>query len=115
MILSNAEKMPPREIAEKIVKKEQSDKIEKVEIAGPGFINIFLKSKLYWDELKLAIKSGLNYGRLNIGKNDKIQVEYISANPTGPLHIGNARGGPIGQSLANLYSFWAMMLRQSSI
>lgn len=106
MILSNAEKMPPREIAEKITKKlEQSDKIEKVEIAGPGFINIFLKSRLYWDELKLAIKAGPNYGRLNIGKNEKIQVEYISANPTGPLHIGNARGGPIGQSLANLYSF----------
>lgn len=106
MILSNIAKTAPKEVAEKLAKElEKSDSIEKVEIAGPGFINIFLKKDIYFDELKVILKAGKDYGKVNIGKGDKIQVEYISANPTGPLHIGNARGGPIGQALANLYSF----------
>lgn len=95
----------PREIAEQIGKILQKDEnVEKIEIAGPGFINIFLKNSLYLEELKKIVEEKENYGR-GSKKKKKINVEYVSANPTGPLHVGNARSGPIGESLANLFSF----------
>lgn len=106
MILANKEKNQPKLIADKIAEElNKSEMITKVEIAGPGFINIFIKPEVYYKEIEEILISGQNYGKSSIGKKEKLQVEYISANPTGPLHIGNARGGPIGQSLANLFSF----------
>lgn len=75
---------------------------EKVTKAGPGFINFFLSKEALQKELAEILKKGNNYGQLDIGQNKKVQVEFISANPTGPLTVGNARGGPFGDVLANV-------------
>lgn len=75
---------------------------EKIEKAGPGFINFFLSPKVLQEELAEIIEQADNYGQLDIGQNKKVQVEFISANPTGPLTVANARGGPYGDVLANL-------------
>jgi arginyl-tRNA synthetase len=75
---------------------------DKVEKAGPGFINFFLSEKALQEELAEIIKQGDSYGQLDIGQNKKVQVEFISANPTGPLTVANARGGPYGDVLANI-------------
>jgi len=106
MIIAGAEKTNPREVAEKIkTELEKDGEISKVEIAGPGFVNITIKTDRYFSELKNIISKAEKYGRSDIGEGKKVNVEYISANPTGPLHVGNARGGPIGEALANLFEF----------
>ncbi len=75
---------------------------DRVEIAKPGFINFFLKKEYLQKEVKRILEEGEKFGQLKIGKNKKIQVEFISANPTGPLTVGNARGGPFGDVLGNV-------------
>ncbi len=94
----------PRVIAETIVKNFSLDSgyIDKCEIAGPGFINFYLSDKYYSDVLKDIVTSGDSYGRSNYGEGKKVLVEFVSANPTGPMHIGNARGGAIGDCLASV-------------
>lgn len=94
----------PRMIAEAIVKNFSLDGgyIDRCEIAGPGFINFYLSDKYYSDVLKDIVASGDNYGRSDYGEGKKILVEFVSANPTGPMHIGNARGGAIGDCLASV-------------
>lgn len=104
MTLASAEKSPPRAIAETISGQlEDRERIlERVEIAGPGYINFFIKKSHWIQTLKDAVRRGDRYGRLDIGKGDPVQVEFVSANPTGPLHIGHGRGAAFGDSLANL-------------
>ena len=92
-------KIDPAKIIESLKAHPLFDKVEK---AGPGFINFFLSPKVLQEELVEIIKRGDNYGQLDIGQNKKVQVEFISANPTGPLTVANARGGPYGDVLANL-------------
>ena len=94
----------PRMIAEAIVKNFSLDGgyIDRCEIAGPGFINFYLSDKYYSDVLKDIVSSGDNYGRSDYGEGKKMLVEFVSANPTGPMHIGNARGGAIGDCLASV-------------
>ena len=96
----------PLAIAQEIVsfleKSVQANFFEKIEIAGPGFINFWISKKALQSELKEILKKKEKYGDLKIGQNKKIQVEFISANPTGPLTIGNGRGGPFGDTLANV-------------
>jgi arginyl-tRNA synthetase len=75
---------------------------DKVEIAAPGFINFYLSKKYLQNQVQSIIEEGDGYGSLNLGKGKKASVEFVSANPTGPLHIGNARGGPLGDSIANV-------------
>lgn len=96
--------MAPRAIAEAIVKNLdlKNTFIEKTEIAGPGFINFYFSDKYYNEILRDIVKSGENYGRSDFGEGKKILVEFVSANPTGPMHIGNARGGAIGDCLASV-------------
>lgn len=96
--------MAPRAIAEAIVKNLdlKNTFIEKTEIAGPGFINFYFSDKYYNEILRDIVKSGDNYGRSDFGEGKKILVEFVSANPTGPMHIGNARGGAIGDCLASV-------------
>ena len=96
--------MAPRAIAEVIVKNLdlKNTFIEKTEIAGPGFINFYFSDKYYNEILRDIVKSGENYGRSDFGEGKKILVEFVSANPTGPMHIGNARGGAIGDCLASV-------------
>lgn len=93
------EKLNPQKITDSLSKKKI---FEKVEVAGPGFINFWLSQERLQGELKEILKKKENYSRLEIGKNKKIQVEFISANPTGPLMVHNARGGPYGDALANV-------------
>ena len=94
----------PRMIAEAIVKNFSLDGgyIDRCEIAGPGFINFYLSDKYYSDVLKDIVASGDSSGRSDYGEGKRILVEFVSANPTGPMHIGNARGGAIGDCLASV-------------
>uniref|UniRef100_A0AAU7YMV6 Arginine--tRNA ligase n=1 Tax=Wolbachia endosymbiont of Oeneis ivallda TaxID=3171168 RepID=A0AAU7YMV6_9RICK len=103
MVLAKYEKKNPIEIAEVLAKEfELFDEVEKVEIAGPGFINMHLKIEVWHGILKQINELKTEFGTLNIGNNQAVNVEFVSANPTGPLHIGHARGAVFGDVLANL-------------
>jgi len=103
MVLAKASKQNPRALAEKLAEKlAQEQAIEKVEIAGPGFINLTLQADIWRAELPDILQAGTAYGACEIGKGQKVNVEYVSANPTGPLHVGHARGAVFGDALANL-------------
>ncbi|MDD5435253.1 MAG: arginine--tRNA ligase, partial [Nitrospira sp.] len=104
MSLAPVEKTSPRSIAEAILTniEDTYGVIEKIEIAGPGYINIFLKRECWIAALKDALSKEGEYGRSDIGTGQYVQVEFVSANPTGPLHIGHGRGAAFGDSLANL-------------
>ena len=93
---------PPRIIAEEIIKNFDTSNtyVDKIECAGPGFINFYLKKKWFYDALLLISERKENYGNTDIGQGKKVMVEFVSANPTGPLHMGNARGGALGDSIA---------------
>lgn len=107
MQLTKIAKMPPRAIAEAILENLDTTNtpIEKVEIAGPGFMNISLRKDYLADVVKAVIEQGTNYGRSQAGADEKIQVEFVSANPTGDLHLGHARGASVGDSLCNVLDF----------
>lgn len=92
----------PRKIAEEIVNRLDAPFLAKTEIAGPGFINFYLKSDVIYDSLANLLKSGKEYGNLPKQETPRIQVEYVSANPTGPLHVGHGRGAAFGSALVNL-------------
>ena len=104
MVWSKAFRMPPRKIAEILSEKFDFDGtyIEKSEIAGPGFINFFLSDKYYADILADVDEKGKDYGKSDYGTGKRVLVEFVSANPTGPMHIGNARGGALGDCLASV-------------
>lgn len=104
MVWSKAFRMPPRKIAEILSEKFDFDGtyIEKSEIAGPGFINFFLSDKYYADILADVDEKGKDYGKSDYGAGKRVLVEFVSANPTGPMHIGNARGGALGDCLASV-------------
>ena len=94
---------PPRELAETLTKYiPQSKLIEEVQVAGPGFINISVSTTTYHKELIDILKLGSGYGCSSLGNNQRVLVEYVSANPTGPLHVGHGRHAAYGASLANL-------------
>ncbi|MBI5453764.1 MAG: arginine--tRNA ligase [Deltaproteobacteria bacterium] len=103
MLLAPVEKKAPREIASLIAERIKSlPEVEKCEVAGPGFINIFLK-RSYWTEvLEEIIRKGDGFGRSEAGKDKTVQIEFVSANPTGPLHIGHGRGAAVGDSLSRV-------------
>ena len=106
MQLTKRAKKNPRIIAEEIVKNFDTNKadVAKIEIAGPGFINFFLKKTVFTKSIKGIIDLGDDYGKSNSGKGLKYNVEYVSANPTGDLHLGHARGAALGDSLCRLLS-----------
>ena len=95
----------PLDLAKEIVEKlgSQPD-FDKIEAVMPGFINFYLSKKYLQSQVQNIIQEGDDYGSLELGKGKKVSVEFVSANPTGPLHIGNARGGPLGDSLANVFA-----------
>ena len=106
MVLAKGAGKKPRELAESIAAKLRSDgKVASVDIAGPGFINLTLKPNVWSEELRLVLEAGRDYGRSDMGKGDKVNVEYVSANPTGPMHVGHGRGAVFGDALANLLAF----------
>jgi len=108
MVCARAFKMPPRKIAELIIEKIDlgGSVFERAEIAGPGFMNFFLSRKWFADTVANVLAEKDSYGRTNYGNGKRVLVEFVSANPTGPMHIGNARGGAIGDCLASVLD-WA--------
>ena len=106
MVLAKEAKAKPRDLAEKIAEKLLADDlIEKVDIAGPGFINLTLKAHVWSDALRTMLREADAYGRSAVGTGEKVNVEYVSANPTGPMHVGHCRGAVFGDALASLLSF----------
>ncbi len=105
MLLTRTLHRAPRQIAEELAAHIEADVVvERVEVAGPGFINFYLQPKWIFGVLEDIERCGKDYGRIQDGQGKKVMVEYVSANPTGPMHMGNARGGAIGDSLASLLS-----------
>ncbi|ARX69197.1 arginine--tRNA ligase [Bacillus thuringiensis] len=104
MQLARVAKKAPRMIAEELVAKFDKAKasIEKIEIAGPGFINFYMDNSYLTDLIPTIVNAGEAYGETNTGKGEKVQVEFVSANPTGDLHLGHARGAAVGDTLCNL-------------
>ena len=105
MRLAKKLKANPREVAQRIIDGLKSDVIEKAEIAGPGFVNVFLSGKFYADAVSDILRQGESYGGVNLGNNRRVQVEFVSANPTGPLHIGHGRGAAVGDTVARILKF----------
>ena len=102
MQMARGAKTNPRKIAEAIVERLQFPWMEKAEIAGPGFINFYLKPDWLYAMLSDIIAAGECFGQTDAGQGEKVQVEFVSANPTGPLHVGHGRGAAVGSALANL-------------
>ncbi len=106
MVLAKEAKAKPRDLAEKIAEKlRHDDLIASVDIAGPGFINLTLKPQAWSDALRTVLREGASYGRGVAGAAGKVNVEYVSANPTGPMHVGHCRGAVFGDALASLLDF----------
>lgn len=106
MVWTKLFRMPPRAIADIILNNLSLDGtfIDRAEVAGPGFINLFLSDRYYAAIVSDVLEKGEDYGSSDIGKGQKVMVEFVSANPTGPMHIGNARGGALGDCLAAVLS-----------
>jgi arginyl-tRNA synthetase len=106
MVLAKPAKKNPKQLAEEIAGKLRADPlIAKAEVAGPGFINFTLKPEAWLDALRQVLQQGRDFGRSTVGAGEKINVEYVSANPTGPMHIGHCRGAVFGDALASLLTF----------
>jgi arginyl-tRNA synthetase len=106
MVLAKEAKAKPRDLAERIAAKLRSDDlIASVDIAGPGFINLTLKPSAWSDALRTVLREGAAYGRNTTGAAEKVNVEYVSANPTGPMHVGHCRGAVFGDALVSLLKF----------
>ena len=108
MVCAKAFRLPPRKIAELITEKAElsGTMFERAEVAGPGFMNFFLGRKWFSEVVENVLTEGDNYGKTETGAGKRVLVEFVSANPTGPMHIGNARGGAIGDCLASVLQ-WA--------
>ncbi len=103
MMLTKQAKCKPRDLAQKIIEAiPDSDQVAKVEIAGPGFINFFMAPTAFYGVVRSVLKQGDRYGQSDIGQGKLVQVEFVSANPTGPLHVGHGRGAAYGAAVADL-------------
>ncbi len=104
--LAAGEARSPREVAEILVRhlKRRCDSVQRVEIGGPGFINFTMKLAVWQEMLRTIAEQGASYGRADFGHGQNVQVEFVSANPTGPLHVGHGRGAAIGDAVARLLS-----------
>ena len=106
MVLAKEAKAKPRDLAEKIAAKLRADDlIASVDVAGPGFINLTLKPRAWSETLRTVLREGDGYGKSGVGGGAKVNVEYVSANPTGPMHVGHCRGAVFGDALCSLLAF----------
>jgi arginyl-tRNA synthetase len=106
MVLAKEAKAKPRDLAEKFAEKLRADDlIASVDVAGPGFINLTLNPQVWANALRTVVQEGEVYGQSSIGKAEKVNVEYVSANPTGPMHVGHCRGAVFGDALCSLLQF----------
>src|SRR6202521_2606350 len=100
MVLAKDAGKKPRELAEAIAAELASDDLmQKVDVAGPGFINVTLKPVAWTEALRTALRAGIHYGKSDVGRGEPVNVEYVSANPTGPMHVGHGRGSVFGDAL----------------
>lgn len=106
MMLAKQLRLAPRQIADAVVSHINKDAdIEKAEVAGAGFINFYLTPNWLYKTMEQIEKRGTDYGKIDMGKGKKVMVEFVSANPTGPMHMGNARGGALGDCLASVLEY----------
>ena len=106
MVLAKEARTKPRDLAETIAARLREDPlIASVDIAGPGFINLTLKPEAWTEELRTVLREGASYGRATAATSAKVNVEYVSANPTGPMHVGHCRGAVFGDALCSLLQF----------
>ncbi len=106
MVLAKPARMKPRDIADKLQAKLSGvEGVAAVSVAGPGFLNLTLKPEVWHDLVRAILDAGADYGRSTIGHGKTVNVEYVSANPTGPMHVGHCRGAVFGDALANLLAF----------
>ena len=112
MEVAKTEKKNPMEVAEKLKENIKGKYFEKVEVAAPGFINFFISKEYVFKEIGDVLKKGAKFGQFPL-KKEKIQVEFISANPTGPLTVGNGRGGPFGDVLANVLKQYGYIVKKA--
>ncbi len=106
MVLAKPAKMKPRDIATALAAKLSDDaRVIGAEVAGPGFLNLRLDNSVWQDVLGQALAAGAKFGRSDVGAGKRVNVEYVSANPTGPLHVGHTRGAVFGDALASLLDF----------
>ncbi|MCZ2158614.1 arginine--tRNA ligase [Bartonella sp. 220] len=106
MVLAKSIGLNPRELAEKIIELLKDEpSIDCIDVAGPGFINITLTKRFWQNAIKSMLELGVSYGRIPMGQGKRINVEYVSANPTGPMHVGHCRGAVVGDVLSNLLQF----------
>ncbi|MCT4331679.1 arginine--tRNA ligase [Paracoccus sp. YLB-12] len=105
MVLAKPAGMKPRDIADRLAARLTDPRIEKAEVAGPGFLNLRLSPSVWRGVVRTALGSGGDFGRSAIGSDQKVNVEFVSANPTGPMHVGHVRGAVFGDALANLLAF----------
>jgi arginyl-tRNA synthetase len=107
MVLARRERVKPREMAARLVEQLQFPPtvVSRTEIAGPGFINFWLAENQLADAVATILEQGKAYGRSTEGAGLKVNVEYVSANPTGPLHVGHGRGAALGDAIAALYEW----------
>lgn len=105
MVLAKPAGMKPREIADKLAARLTDPRIAAAEVAGPGFLNLRLSPAVWQSVVAAALREGEDFGRSDIGAGQKVNVEFVSANPTGPMHVGHVRGAVFGDALANLLAF----------
>ncbi|MGI9263646.1 MAG: arginine--tRNA ligase, partial [Gammaproteobacteria bacterium] len=106
MVLAKPAGIKPRDIAEALATKLAADaRIDTAEVAGPGFLNLRLVPSVWQGVAKSVLDRGTRYGRSDMGQGRRVNVEYVSANPTGPLHVGHTRGAVFGDALASLLEF----------
>ena len=104
MTLARSERKNPKMIAESVARylKNGSNDLSQVEIAGPGFINLKMSNEFFLQRLRSAVKQGDDFGQTDVGQGTKVMIEFVSANPTGPLHVGHGRGAAVGDALARI-------------
>ena len=106
LVLTKQARMKPRDIADLVAAElDKIDGVDKVDVAGPGFINISLKADVIQSQVANILKADGQYGRSDVGNQEKVNVEYVSVNPTGPLHVGHCRGAIFGDALASLLDY----------
>ncbi|WDA14208.1 arginine--tRNA ligase [Paracoccus marcusii] len=105
MVLAKPAGMKPREIADRLAARLTDPRISAAEVAGPGFLNLRLSPVVWQGVIRSALQAGTEFGRSDLGANAKVNVEFVSANPTGPMHVGHVRGAVFGDALARLLAF----------
>ena len=102
MTLARSERKNPKTIAESVARHLKNGDLSNVEVAGPGFINIKMSQEFFLNRLRNAVSQGENFGSSDSGQGTKVMIEFVSANPTGPLHVGHGRGAAVGDCLARI-------------